>query len=114
MTGRIVFNDQGRRTDFYMEVLELGKEGLHKIATWDPVAGINYTRSQSEVNSQISQSLQNKTIIVAARLGMPYLRLKYVEKKSRKIFTLPTFVIENALKGSILKEMIVLKDTQSI
>lgn len=76
MTGRIIFDDDGRRTDFYMEVLELNQDGFKKIATWDPIAGINYTRSQSEVYSQITQSLQNKTVIVAARLGMPYLRLK--------------------------------------
>lgn len=76
MTGRIIFNDDGRRTDFYMEVLEQSQEGFRKIATWDPASGINYTRSQSEVYSQITQSLQNKTVIVAARLGMPFLKLK--------------------------------------
>lgn len=76
MTGRIVFDNQGRRDNFYMEILELNKDGFTKIATWDAIAGINYTRSQTEVDSQVIQSLQNKTIIVAARLGKPYLELK--------------------------------------
>lgn len=77
MTGRIVFNDEGQRTEFYMEVLELSQEGFKKIATWDPVLGINYTRTAGEVYTEVARSLQNKTVIVASRLGMPYLRLKY-------------------------------------
>lgn len=76
MTGRIIFNDDGLRTEFYLEILELSQEGFKKIATWDPTIGVNYTRSPGEVYTEISRSLQNKTIVVAARLGMPYLRFK--------------------------------------
>lgn len=76
MTGRIIFDDDGRRTNFYVEVLELNPEGFTKIATWDPITGINYTRSQSEVYSQITQSLQNKTVVVSVRVGGPYLFIK--------------------------------------
>lgn len=76
MTGRIIFDDNGRRTNFYIEVLELNTEGFTKIATWDPITGINYTRSQSEVYSHITQSLQNKTVVVSVRLGGPYLFIK--------------------------------------
>lgn len=53
-------------------------EGLKKIATWDPVYRVNMTRALSDVYTQISQSLQNKTLIVSSRLGMPYLKYKYV------------------------------------
>lgn len=79
MTGRIVFDNQGRRDNFYMEVLELDnlkKDRFTKIATWDAIGGINYTRTQTEVDSQVIQSLQNKTIVVAARIGKPYLEWK--------------------------------------
>lgn len=75
-TGRLVFDDSGRRADFYVEMLELNAEGFKKIATWDRTGGLNYTRSQSEVYTQIQQSLQNKTVIVAARLGKPWLMWK--------------------------------------
>lgn len=78
MTGRIIFDDFGHRTEFHLEVLELDKDEFKKIAIWDAKDGLNYTRSQSEVYTQITHSLQNKTIIVAARLGMPYLKLKFV------------------------------------
>lgn len=77
MTGRIIFNEAGRRADFYLEILELHQEGLRKIATYDPITDqLTYARSPTEVFSEISKSLQNKTVIVAARLGMPFLRLR--------------------------------------
>lgn len=62
-----------------MDVVELSMaEGLKKIATWDPTYGINMTRALSEVYTQISQSLQNRTMIVTSRIGMPYLQYKYM------------------------------------
>lgn len=88
MTGRIIFNEEGHRSDFYLEVLELDQDGFKKIAIWDPKDGINYTRSQSDVYSQITQSLHNKTIIVAARLGMPYLKLRLVFIKNKSKSTI--------------------------
>lgn len=77
MTGRISFDSRGNRDNFYMEILELNKNALTKIATFNGIESINYTRSQIEVDSQVIQSLQNKTVIVAARIGKPYLELKY-------------------------------------
>ena len=78
MTGRIIFDDDGYRKDFYMEILELNQEGFKKIAVLDPKTfHINYTRTEAEVYYQVSQSLQNRTLIVAARIGMPYLQWKY-------------------------------------
>lgn len=77
MTGRIIFDDDGHRTNFYMEILELNQEGFKKIALLDPLTmTINYTRTEEEVHSQVTQSLQNKTVIVVAKLGMPFLRIK--------------------------------------
>lgn len=80
MTGRIIFNDKGQRTQFYLEVLELSKEGYKKIAVWDTELGVQPTRDISEVYSQISQSLHNKTIIVSSRIGMPFLGLREPEE----------------------------------
>ncbi|XP_050099710.1 glutamate receptor ionotropic, kainate 2-like isoform X2 [Anopheles aquasalis] len=80
ITGPIIFDDYGRRTHFHLDIIELSKEeGFKKIATWDPTHGVNYTRSQGEVYSQIVESLQNKTFIVASRIGAPFLMHK--EKK---------------------------------
>lgn len=72
-----MFDDEGRRSDFYLEVLELSlTDELKKIATWTQSSGIVGTRSQSDTETQITKSLQNKTIVVTARLGMPYLQVR--------------------------------------
>lgn len=76
MTGRIIFDVNGQRTQFYMEVLEMSKEGFKKIGVWDVEQGIQATRDMSEIYSQISQSLHNKTIIVSSRVGMPFLGIR--------------------------------------
>lgn len=77
ITGRVSFNENFERNYFVLDIVELSfVEGLKKIATWDPIHGINMTRTLTEVYSQISQSLHNKTLIVASRLGMPYLQYK--------------------------------------
>ncbi|XP_037025793.1 glutamate receptor ionotropic, kainate 2-like isoform X2 [Bradysia coprophila] len=76
MTGRIVFDGDGKRKDFYMEILELSKlgDGFKKIATMDPKhVHINYTRTEAEITSQVAQVLQNKIVTVVALRGKPYL-----------------------------------------
>lgn len=73
MTGRVVFDAAGRRSNFYMQVLELNK---NVIATWDAEEGIRYMRSTDALKTQITQSLQNKTVMVSARIGKPWLFLK--------------------------------------
>ncbi|XP_053682747.1 glutamate receptor ionotropic, kainate 2-like [Sabethes cyaneus] len=85
ITGPIIFDDDGRRTYFQLDIIELNQhEGFKKIATWDPRNGVNYTRSQEDVHQQIVESLQNKTFIVASRLGAPFLMMK--EKKEGEFF----------------------------
>lgn len=60
-----------------MEIIEYSfAEGVKKIATWDPDQKIKYLRSFEEVEAQIAQSLQNKTLIVTTRTGEPYMRIK--------------------------------------
>lgn len=110
ISGRLSFDENFDRQYFSMDVLELSlHDGMQKIATWDCVHGINMTRALSDVYTQISQSLQNRTLIVASRLGMPFLRWKYVfsttcslaiilvsfefpERRSMALFTRETIV----------------------
>lgn len=64
----------GRRTHFTLEIIESYKDGFKKIGTWDPTHGVNYTRTQSEVDSERDEAISNKTFIVVSRLGAPFLR----------------------------------------
>ncbi|KAG4075844.1 hypothetical protein HA402_003670 [Bradysia odoriphaga] len=85
MTGRICFDNDGHRTDFHMEVLELSKEGFKKIAILEPqTMEIAYTRTSAEVHSQVAQSLQNKTVIVGSITGPPFL-IKKIPKEGETL-----------------------------
>ncbi|XP_068223506.1 glutamate receptor ionotropic, kainate 2-like [Palaemon carinicauda] len=76
LTGLIKFDTEGFRRDVSLDIVELTKEGLIKVGRWDPTNGANYTRSFSEVQQGIVDSLQNKTLIIASVLASPYTMLR--------------------------------------
>lgn len=68
LTGVIKFDNQGFRSSFSLDIVELGKEGLRKIGTWNASEGVNLTRTFGEVYKQVVESLHNKTFIVTTIL----------------------------------------------
>lgn len=69
LSGIIKFDNQGFRSDFALDVIELNsKDGLKKIGLWNITKGINFTRSYGEIYNQIVDSLHNKTFIVTTIL----------------------------------------------
>ncbi len=64
LTGKIKFDQQGLRTNFTLEIVELKKDGLLSVGTWDERVGVNFTRNFTESYSEIVESLQNKTLVV--------------------------------------------------
>lgn len=72
LTGVIKFDNQGFRTDFELDVVEVNKEGLSKIGTWNSSQGINFTRSFVEAYSSIVDNLHNKTLVVTLILVSDY------------------------------------------
>ncbi|EEB18532.1 glutamate receptor, ionotropic kainate 2 precursor, putative [Pediculus humanus corporis] len=72
LTGVIKFDNQGFRSSFSLDIIELGREGLRKIGTWNSTEGVNLTRTYGEVYTQIVESLHNKTFLVTTILSSPY------------------------------------------
>lgn len=68
LTGVIKFDHQGFRSDFLLDVVELSKDGLRQIGTWNSTQGVNFTRSYKESQKEISEILQNRTLIVTTIL----------------------------------------------
>lgn len=68
LTGVIKFDHQGFRSDFVLDVIELSREGLKKIGTWNSSEGVNFTRTYGEAYTQIVEIIQNKTFIVTTIL----------------------------------------------
>ncbi|XP_014247018.1 glutamate receptor ionotropic, kainate 2-like isoform X3 [Cimex lectularius] len=72
LTGVIKFDNQGFRSNFELDIIELTKTGLQKIGSWNSTEGINFTRTYNEMIHQIVENLSNKTMIVTTILSAPY------------------------------------------
>ncbi|XP_044738243.1 glutamate receptor ionotropic, kainate 2 isoform X2 [Chrysoperla carnea] len=81
LTGVIKFDHQGFRSDFVLDIVELNKDGLKKIGTWNSTEGVNFTRSYGEAYTQIVEILQNKTFVVTTILSSPYCMRKDSSEK---------------------------------
>ncbi|CAH0555476.1 unnamed protein product [Brassicogethes aeneus] len=71
LSGPLKFDDFGRRTDFRIHCVEVLVNKT--IATWTPSARLNMSKSAEEDAQTIIENLQKTTVIVASRLGKPYL-----------------------------------------
>ncbi|XP_042864660.1 glutamate receptor ionotropic, kainate 2-like isoform X5 [Penaeus japonicus] len=76
LTGLIKFDSEGFRRDVTLDIVEMSKEGLNRVGKWDPNSGANYTRTYSEIQQGIIESLQNKTLIISTILVSPYTMLR--------------------------------------
>ncbi|XP_045122120.1 LOW QUALITY PROTEIN: glutamate receptor ionotropic, kainate 2-like [Portunus trituberculatus] len=75
-TGHIEFDSYGFRTEFTMDIIQLGPNNLTKVGTWNKKTGTNYTRTQNETIKDVIQGLHNKTLIVSFAFNDPYIMLK--------------------------------------
>ncbi|CAH1126003.1 unnamed protein product [Ceutorhynchus assimilis] len=81
LTGVIKFDHQGFRSDFMLDIVELTREGLKKIGTWNSSEGVNFTRTYGEAYTQIVEIIQNKTFVVTVILSSPYVMRKEASEK---------------------------------
>ncbi|XP_065092491.1 glutamate receptor ionotropic, kainate 2 isoform X2 [Ochlerotatus camptorhynchus] len=72
LTDVIKFDHQGFRSDFVLDIVELGPQGLRKSGTWNSTSGVNFTRTYGDQQKEIVEILQNKTLIVTTILSSPY------------------------------------------
>lgn len=56
LTGRIEFNE-GKRSNFKLDLLKLKREQLVKVGVWNPVDGINITDPTAFYESNVSLTL---------------------------------------------------------
>lgn len=83
LTNLIKFDNQGFRSDFLLDIIELSASGLRKIGDWNSTQGVNFTRSYVEQHAEIVENLKNKTLVVTAILSAPYcMRKDSAEKLS--------------------------------
>ena len=68
LSGKIKFDGAGFRSDFKLDIVELKREGLVQVGSWDPSNGANFTRNYTKTSNEVVESLHNKTLIVSTIL----------------------------------------------
>ncbi|XP_071442342.1 glutamate receptor ionotropic, kainate 2-like, partial [Hetaerina americana] len=71
LTGHIEFNE-GKRSNFRLDLLKLKREHLRKVGHWSPSTGINLTDASAFYES----SATNITLVVMTREEKPYVMVK--------------------------------------
>ncbi|KAL4233054.1 hypothetical protein ACF0H5_007740 [Mactra antiquata] len=84
LSGKIRF-DNGRRSDFKLDVIELAQSGLRKVGSWEPSTGINITTSYNEKKKENLNKLSNMTLRVTTVYDEPYVMLKANPKPGEPI-----------------------------
>ena len=73
-SGKIQLNEQGRRDEFELSVLELGADGMAEVGSWTRLGGVNYTRTWGQKTKQIETSMSGRTFRVVVGL-VRYIRI---------------------------------------
>ncbi|CAH0547312.1 unnamed protein product [Brassicogethes aeneus] len=71
LTGNIEFNE-GKRSNFKLDLLKLKKEEIRKVGQWTPDGGINIT----DPNAFYENHAPNITLVVMTRKERPYVMVK--------------------------------------
>ncbi|XP_049597677.1 glutamate receptor 1 isoform X8 [Syngnathus scovelli] len=75
LTGRIQFDERGRRTNFTLTVMELSRTGPRKVGMWSEQRGYINTARYKPTPEEF-YGLQNRTYVVTTILEAPYMMLK--------------------------------------
>lgn len=64
LTGLIKFHTNGFRSDFQLDIIRLGNEGLKTIGAWNSTNGIEWFPDPPPLVGEGEEDLANKTFIV--------------------------------------------------
>lgn len=81
LTNLIKFDNQGFRTDFLLDIIELSSAGIRKVGDWNSTQGVNFTRSFGDLQQDIVDNLKNKTLVISSILSDPYCMRKDSSEK---------------------------------
>ncbi|XP_065292908.2 glutamate receptor ionotropic, kainate 2-like isoform X2 [Dermacentor albipictus] len=77
LTGYVRLDEDGLRTDFTLNVIELKSTGFEKVGTWTRRTGIRFSRGyMQQKQEEIVDVIQNRTFRVSTIVNPPYTMLK--------------------------------------
>ena len=68
LTGLVKFDTSGFRSDFQLDILNLGWNGISKIGTWNSTTNIDWIPESSSIDPNAGLSLRNMTFRVLISL----------------------------------------------
>ncbi|XP_066999471.2 glutamate receptor ionotropic, kainate 2 isoform X2 [Anabrus simplex] len=78
LTGPIMFDNEGFRSSFVLDVIELTHSGLSKVGIWNSSEGLSLQRTQSSLDVHGPDGIANKTLRVLTAISLPYgMRFNY-------------------------------------
>lgn len=82
LTGMIKFDNQGFRSHFELDLIELTGDGLKDIGSWNSSWGLNLTRTPVFTQTaDTDETVANKSFIVLIAMTSPYGMLKEDSRK---------------------------------
>nr|XP_015925655.2 glutamate receptor ionotropic, kainate 2 isoform X3 [Parasteatoda tepidariorum] len=72
VTGEIQVDNQGRRSHFSLDLLDLKPKGIVKVGEWNPKQHLIFTGNYSKDLSDVKENLQNIRLRVTSILSKPY------------------------------------------
>ncbi|KAL4704732.1 hypothetical protein ACJJTC_006510 [Scirpophaga incertulas] len=91
LSGPIYFDSDQIRTNFTLDVMELGIDGINKTGTWHSTSGLKYERPEKKKELNTPQS---KALVVVTKLKIPYCIKKYEYRYSNDTEELEGYVID--------------------
>ena len=77
LSGRIKFDGAGFRSDFQLDIVELKRDGLVKVGSWDDKSEIMlHGKKQDGMIGGWEGSLLNRSLVVTTILNPPYMMIK--------------------------------------
>ncbi|XP_022247281.1 glutamate receptor ionotropic, kainate 1-like [Limulus polyphemus] len=76
LTGFVEFDQNGTRTNFSLDILELKEEGLRKVGTWNTQFGIQFSTKYEKLVGDVLRQLRNRTLEVVTIINPPYMMMK--------------------------------------
>jgi ABC-type amino acid transport substrate-binding protein len=103
LTGNIKFDEDGKRSEFVLDIIGLTDEGLQKIGNWDSTKGLNIWNETFENDEEHLTVIENDddtiygkqlTVLISLNQNQPYAKLKEGSEKLEGNDKYEGFVVE--------------------
>ncbi|XP_076658014.1 glutamate receptor ionotropic, kainate 2 [Halictus rubicundus] len=71
MTGPMTFDDNGRRGDLNVDIVNVRNDGVFKLGYWDP-EGLHLIGSEEDREKYLLKAIDSTKLIVSTKVGPPY------------------------------------------